>query len=358
MRDFHPTRRLLLAGSAAALYAQEIKLPKKIRVAMIGLDGHPGEISGPLNRLPDVEIIAISNAPEEAIRRFTKGRPQMEKARAYADYQRMLDSEKPDVVAVCNTNGERAAGVIAAAEQKLHVIAEKPLAASRADLRRVKDVVERHGVKLGMLLPMRYSPPYRALKKIVESGDIGEVIQISSQKSYKLGKRPDWFTKQETYGSTIVWIGIHMIDLMLWASGRNFTDASSFMGRVGFPGLGDMETTTTTSFRMDNGGTATLHMDYCLPETAPAHGDDRLRLAGTKGVAEYMAATGVTVATSATKPSRVQELPPAQSVFAEFLEHVYNGKPSSLTVPEIYAACDATVAAHEAALKRSVVAVG
>jgi hypothetical protein len=109
---------------------------------------------------------------------------------------------------------------------------------------------------------------------------------------------------------------------------------------------------------MDNAGTATLHMDYCLPETAPAHGDDRLRLAGTKGVAEYMAATGVTVATSAAKPSRVQELPPAQSVFVEFLEHVYNGKAPSLTVPEIYAACDATIAAHEAALKRTVVAVG
>ena len=63
-------------------------------------------------------------------------------------------------------------------------------------------------------------------------------------------------------GSTILWIGIHMIDLMLFASGRKYTHATSFMGRTGFPNLGDMETTTAPSFRLDNGGTATLHMDY------------------------------------------------------------------------------------------------
>lgn len=350
------TRRSLL-GATAALYAQPVKLPRKVRVALIGLDGHPGEISGPLNRLPDVEIVAISDAPEDAIRRFIKGKPQMSAARPYADYRKMLDAEKPDVVAVCNTNGARGAGVVAAAERKLPVIAEKPLSTNRAELARVKKVVDESGVKIGMLLPMRYSPEYLALKHIVAAGEIGEVIQISSQKSYKLGNRPAWFRDRKTYGSTIVWIGVHMFDLMSWASGRRFTEAASFMGRVGFPGLGDMETTTATSFLLDNGGTATLHMDYCLPETAPAHGDDRLRLSGTKGVAEYMAATGVTLATATAKPSRITSLPPAGSVFVDFLDSVYNGKAPSLTKEEIYAVCDATVAAHEAAVERRVVRV-
>ena len=344
-----------MTGSAAALSAQNLKLPRKVRVAMIGLDGHPGEISGPLNRLPGVEIVAISDASEEAIRRFAKGKSQMAGVRPYGDYRKMLDAEKPDVVAVTNTNGFRAAGVIAAAERKLHVIAEKPLATSRADLDRVKKAVRASGVKIGMLLPMRYSPPYLALKQIVSSGEIGEVIQVSSQKSYKLGSRPDWFTKRQTYGSTIVWIGPHMIDLMRWASGRDFKSAASFMGRAGFTGLGDMETTTTTSFLMDNGGTATLHMDYCQPETAAAHGDDRMRLAGARGVAEYMAATGVTVVSQNSKIRRVSDLPPGGSVFFDFLNHVYNNAPATLTAEEIFAVCDATIAAHEAAIRRTVV---
>ena len=39
-----------------------------------------------------------------------------------------------------------------------------------------------------------------------------------------------------------------MIDLMRFTTGRDFTHASSFMGHVGFPELGSMETTTARRF--------------------------------------------------------------------------------------------------------------
>lgn len=350
------TRRTLLGAAGAALYAQPVPLPRKVRVGMIGLaqGTHFGEITAPLDRLPDVEIVAIAEPQPDLIERF-KRNPHAASAKTYADARKMLDAEKLDVVAICNTQGERAAAIIECAQRKLNVIAEKPLAITREDLGRVKKAVDDSNIKLGMLLNMRYGAYYRALKEIAASGAIGEVIQISSQKSYKLGQRPDWFKKQESYGSSILWIGIHMIDLMRFTSGRNYTHASSFMGRLGFPNLGEMETTTTTSFRLDNGGTATLHMDYCMPETAPSHGDDRLRLAGTKGIAEYMAATGVTLVTATAKPAKVEKLPPSGSLFRDYLEFAYNGKPATLSHEDIFAACEATLAAHESAVKGKIV---
>ena len=59
-----------------------------------------------------------------------------------------------------------------------------------------------------------------------------------------------------------------------------------------------METATASVLQLDNGGLATLRVDYFRPETAPTHGDDRLRLAGTKGIVEYQASTGVTLMTA------------------------------------------------------------
>ncbi len=349
------TRRSLIAGVGGALYAEPVKLPRRIRVAIIGLDGHPGEISKPLDELPEVDIIAISNAEPKAIERYTRGKARLQNVKPYSDYRRMLDSEKPDVVAVCNNNGERAAAILEAANRKMNVIAEKPLALTRADLDRVKAAVKNNNVHIGMLLPMRYEPPYKALKQITDSGEIGEVIQISAQKSYQLGTREEWYKHQATYGSTILWIGIHMFDLMRFTSGRDFTEASSFMGRIGFPNTGDMETTTVTAFRMDNSGTGTLHMDYCLPAGAPSHGDDRLRLAGTKGVAEYMAATGTTLATNQSKPHRIESLPQPGSVFRDYIANVYAGAPATLTEAEIFRVCDVTIAAHLAAIGRRIV---
>jgi len=241
--------------------------------------------------------------------------------------------------------------------RKLHVVAEKPLAIERADLEKIKQLTAKSGVRLSMLLPMRFDPVYLALKQIVDSGEIGEVALIDAQKSYKGGSRAPWYTKRSTYGGTIPWIGIHMVDLMRWTSGREFTDAMSFQTHIAYPELGDMENVTATLFRMDNGGAATLRMDYLRPESCPTHGDDRLRLAGTKGIAEYMAATGVTVLSAGRKPRVVTQLPPRRWLFAEFLESVYNGKPESLTLADIYRVNDIVLAAREAAEKRQIMSL-
>jgi predicted dehydrogenase len=349
--DFSLSRRAFLAAPAAAA-AEVVRLPKKVRVAVWGLDGHAGEYTKPLASYPDVEIAAVQHHDLAAAEKYGRG-----KARVYSDPRRMLDEVKPDIVGVCNDNGHRAEAILECLRRGLHVVAEKPLALTSSDLDRIKRELKRSGVKLGMLLPMRWERPYLALKKIVGCGDIGEVIQISAQKSYVLGQRPKWMQDRATYGSTILWIGIHMIDLMRWTSGREFRAVAGFQGTAGELRQGAMETATASSFRLDNGGTACLHMDYCRPAAAGSHGDDRLRLAGTRGVAEYMAATGVTLLTTSRKPEKIVELPPAGSLFAEFLDHVYLGKPTTQPHSEIFRVCELTLAAHEAARTGKVIAV-
>jgi hypothetical protein len=126
-------------------------------------------------------------------------------------------------------------------------------------------------------------------------------------------------------------------------------EAVSFQGRVGFPHLREMENTTATIFRLDNQGTAALHMDYLRPDTAPTWGDDRLRLAGTRGVAEYQAATGVTLVTATQPPRQIRELPPDGSLFLDFLASVYLGKPSGLDLRDIYRVNEIVLAARDAA---------
>src|SRR5215831_7566280 len=101
-----PTRRVLLQGFAAVAAAQPLKLPKKVRVAIIGLEGHPEEIVSPLNSLPDVDVVAIA-ASEAEVARFCGRNARLAGVKPYSDYRRMLDAEKPDVVAVCNTDGAR-----------------------------------------------------------------------------------------------------------------------------------------------------------------------------------------------------------------------------------------------------------
>src|SRR5262249_22005634 len=314
------TRRSLLAAAAVPA----LRLPKKIRIGIAGMEGHMGEILGPIEALPDVELLAAADAYAAKMAKLAPS------VRRYSDYRQMLDKERLDIVGIGGSNGGRAAVILECASRKLHVASEKPLATDNRDLDRIKESVRRNGVQLTMLLPMRFSPPYLAMKQVMESGVIGEAAQICGQKSYKLGERPEWQLHRASYGGTIPFIGVHMVDLMRYISGRELVEAVSFQSHVGYPAYGQMENTTGTVFRLDNGGVAALHMDFLRPASAPTHGDDRLRIAGVKGVVEYQAATGVTVISGNEKPRTVTDLPANRSLFLDFLDSVYNGKAPGL----------------------------
>ena len=263
------TRRALLAAAAVPV----LRLPKKIRVGVIGMEGHLGEVLGPIQSMPDVELVSVSDSDAA---RMAKLAPSV---RRYSDYRLMLDKERLDVVGIGGSNGDRAAIILECAARKVHVASEKPLAIERADLDRIKQAVQQNGIRLTMFLPMRFYSSYLALKQIVASGAIGEVAQIDGQKSYKLGDRSAWMLRRESYGGTIPYIGIHMVDLMRSISGRELVEAVSFQSHIGYPEYGTMENTTGTLFRLDNGGIAVLHMDYLRPAPAP----DAWRRSATPG---------------------------------------------------------------------------
>ena len=352
-------RGMLLAMAASAVEgsADTVKLPNKVLFVVIGYDGHVDDVLRPLPDFPDVELVAVADAASDpgAIRSVMRN-AFVAKARRYTTYAEMLDKEGLDCVGICNNNGERAAAIIACAERKLNLIAEKPYATSRRDLTAAIAAIEKNRVHAGMLLPMRFAPNYVAMKQVVDSGEIGEVGQIDAQKSYQLDSRPEWQKHARTYGSTILWIGIHMIDLMSFTSGRSFSQAASFQGHVAFPELGDMQNATATVFRLDNGGTATLHMDYFRPSSAKGHGDDRLRLAGTKGVVEYQEETGVSVMSAGGKRT-LTSLPRGGGVFADFLQATYLGAKPALTWQDVVRANQVTMAAHEASESGRVVLI-
>lgn len=331
---------------ATSAMASPLKLPQKIRIAVIGQEGHLSEVLDPLPQLPDVEVVAYSDTTAATLASLGK-KIKSEKARGFLDRRNMLDEMKPDLVAVVNDDGARAGAVLEALQRGIHCIAEKPLAISRPDLLEIKRAARESKGRLTMLLPLRFAPHFKAVRQIVDSGEIGEVLLLGGQKSYKRGASSDWKNKRASYGSTILWIGPHLVDLFYFAGRIKMTSAFCWQTNLKDPTLGDRENIVGAVFRLANGGVAELRMDYLRPDSAPTHEDDRLRVAGTKGVVEYTAATGVTVIADGAKPRKVETLPEGGNVFVDFLDAIYNGKGGALTTEEVFHVSDAIQAADD-----------
>lgn len=312
------------------------------------MDGHYSEITVAAKARPAIHVTAIAEH-DPGLRQQASRNPVLAGATMYEDYRALLEREKLDVIAVCGQNGVRATVVRACAARRIPVVAEKPLVISLAELAVVKREVIRNRVPLSMLLPMRFYPAYQAMKQQIDAGEIGEVVSMQGEKSYKLGSRPDWMKHQRSYGGTIPFIGIHLVDLMRWVSGREFVTTSAFQSNVGFPQLGEMENNATINFKLDNHGTALVRLDYLRPTTAPTHGDDRLRITGTRGVIEYRQSDGLTLTTDRAPLRQITDLPAARLLFVDFLDSLYQGKPHLIQRDDVFRVTEIVLKAREAA---------
>lgn len=359
-RDWN-RRELLRAGAlaapaaAAAAAAPALRLDRDVRVGLLGLEGHFGEAVRVAAENPRVRITAVEMSSERE-RARGGSLPALRGAARYDDYRELLEREELDAVCICDQNHRRAESVIACLEAGLPTAAEKPLALELDELERVRGTVESTGVALTMLLPMRFDPAYAAMRDIVAAGTIGEPIQLSGQKSYQLGERPDWMKRRETFGGTIPYIGCHVVDLLRFISGRDMVETSAFHDRVGFERIGEMENTAVIAYRLDNGGTADVRLDYLRPEAAGSHGDDRIRVAGSAGVVERQGGR-VTLATDDEPPHEVTERPRPPALFANFLDHVFNGAEALLSLEDVFQVTRIVLQSREAADRRTVVRI-
>lgn len=348
------SRRGLMGAAALPLFAQEgriaskewPRLGRKIRVGMVGLEGHPSEVYGVVAKHPDLALTAIAK-DQVPVRGLTR-REEFRDTRVYDDFQSMFQAEKFDVVAVCNTNGHRAEVIVEAARRGWHVVAEKPVALNAEELQAVQAAISKAGVGFTSLLPMRYEPSYYTMARLVREGAIGDIRLMNAQKSYKMGSRADWFKDAALYGSTMQWIGVHMVDLMHWVSGQHFRSAYSYEQNVGRPADGAMQNVSGAVFQLKNGGVATLNMDYFRPEAASTHGDDRLRVVGTKGILEHQLQAGLLSLgagdQAAVKPAL--QAPPFP-LFLDFLLNVYQQRPMLIHPEEIFHVVEALNAARK-----------
>ncbi len=322
-----------------------------VRVGLIGADGHTSILLGSIPHLAGVELTAFAKSlPDDDVSALKRNPAFTEKTRVYDQFEQMLEKEELDVVGVCLPYYRNAEASMAAARKGLHIVSEKPVATTLEDLAALKQAVAQSKVRLTSMMNMRCFPPYRAAKKAVQDGLIGEPILLTSQKSYRFGAARPWFYKDlKTYGGAIPWAGIHSIDYMRWTSGRKYVRVSAWHGNRDHPDYPGFQDHAGVLFKLDNGGTAMSNLDYLRPETAPTHGDDRLRIAGSQGVLEVMGAEGRVLLITAADGPRELELPEKVDFLADFLAELAGEREHLISQEDAFRLTEVCLKARNAA---------
>lgn len=131
------------------------------------------------------------------------------------DFGRILTDERVQAVVLTTPHSLHAEQIIAAAEAGKPVFCEKPLALSRADAERAIEACRRAGVPLGLGHNKRFWPSMRELKRIVDSGELGEILHVEGHFSNESTGRfyAGWRgSAAESPGGGLTATGIHILD--------------------------------------------------------------------------------------------------------------------------------------------------
>jgi predicted dehydrogenase len=155
----------------------------KLRIGIVGCgkiaDGHVEQVQ----TIGSAELVAVCDlepimAEQLAVR---YGIPKY-----YSDFDQMLAAERLDVVHITTPPQSHLPLTEKAVAAGCHVFVEKPLALTCAAGRKLIEAVERAGRKLSINYWFNFDPQGIALREIVASGEIGDVVHVESYFGYSL----------------------------------------------------------------------------------------------------------------------------------------------------------------------------
>jgi len=192
---------------------------------------------------------------------------------AHDTYEALLADPQVDVVYIPVPNHLHSEWTIRAAEAGKHVLCEKPLALTAGEAERMINACEASGVTLMEAFMYRLHPSWVAVRQLVASGRIGQLMSVQSWFSYYNDDPMNIRNIRAAGGGALYDIGCYCINLSRMLFAAEPTRVQSSVVRDPATGV-DVLTSAILDFR---GGTAAF---TCSTRTET---DQRVHVYGTTG---------------------------------------------------------------------------
>jgi predicted dehydrogenase len=259
-----------------------------LKIALIGLGHlHPRSYMPLFKMVPPFQVTAVME-PDAGLREaFVKDFA----VPGFASLPALLREARPDAAALFLPHADCPAAAEACARAGVHLMVEKPMAASAAGAAAMVAAARKHKVKLTTGYCWRYHPVAQEIKRLIASGVIGDVvggegrIAAGRLQRYLDGKSPWILEKKRSGGGPMYNLGVHWIDLFRYiladevdsVSGRNVKINTRY----------DVEDNSFAHLQFRKGAVMALDISYTVPDAFPYGRDLYIGIRGTRGVLSW-----------------------------------------------------------------------
>ncbi|HGD9480559.1 TPA: Gfo/Idh/MocA family oxidoreductase [Streptococcus agalactiae] len=197
----------------------------------------------------NAKIISVSNKREAYKGRFREREDVFSVGKAYDKLEDMLADESIDVIYVATINQDHYKVAKAALLAGKHVLVEKPFTLTYDQANELFALAESCNLFLMEAQKSVFIPMTQVIKKLLASGEIGEVISISSTTAYPNIDHVTWFRELELGGGTVHFMAPYALSYLQYLFDATITHAS---GTATFP-KGQSDSQSKLLLQLSNG---------------------------------------------------------------------------------------------------------
>ncbi len=208
---------------------------------------------------------------------------------AYGSYEELIDDPDIDVVYNPLPNSLHAEWTIRAADAGKHVLCEKPLACTLAEVDAIAAAAERNSVVVAEAFMYRHHPQTRRVQEMAASGAIGDIRLVRGSFSFTLEHRSDIRLDADLHGGSAWDVGVYPVSY----ARTIFGEPPVAVAAVRHDGANGVDLTCAGTITFPGGGRAQFDSSFELPFRAHL---------------EVVGSTGVIVVPNPFKPARSETI--------------------------------------------------
>lgn len=206
----------------------------RVRFGVVGVGGigrHHAEVA---TQVEELELAAVADVAYERAKEVA----ERLNVRAYESFLDMLEKEQLDAISVCTPHPTHAEVAVEAMKRGVHVLTEKPMAATVSQCLTMIREARKRGAKLGVVFQNRFEPRLRRAKSIVVSGGLGDVyrglLRYGTYRDMAYFASAAWRGRWATEGGgVLINQAVHFIDIFLWLLDRRPVEVFAYAGTLG-----------------------------------------------------------------------------------------------------------------------------
>jgi len=261
---------------------------KQLSVSILGLSHlHPRSYMTLFQAIPGVEVTAASDANPAVLENFVKDF----QVHGYADWRELIEKERLNLAAIFLPHADCPEAAVACAERGVHVLVEKPMAASAEGVRSMIAAARKAGVILSTPYAWRFHPVAQEMRRLVVGGVTGRIVGCEGRcaagrlSRYIDGNAGWMLEKARSGGGAMLNLGVHWIDLYRWLLSDEVVEVIGKTVRANQQY--DIEDNCFALLTFARGTVLALDISYTVPNSYPFGRDLYLALRGTGGVLSW-----------------------------------------------------------------------